>query len=122
MRFWPIVVLVLLLSVQPVAAAQPAQVLSAVVRVDGSLVRGTGAVSSATFGSDGYFEVIFNRDVRNCTYVANPGAPDAGGPDDALTLSVSSRSTNPNGVALLMYDTILAADSRSSGFHLIVVC
>ena len=47
-------------------------VLSAVVASDGTLSRGVGAVSSRYLGS-GNYEVLFNRDVSDCTFVANVG-------------------------------------------------
>jgi hypothetical protein len=96
--------------------------LSAVVNVDGSLARGNGAVSSASLGVDGQYEVIFDRDVTQCAYVAVGGEATDFGADDAITIGVSRRQGNPNGVFLIEYDAILMRDSYSSGFHLIVNC
>lgn len=96
----------------PVAGAA----LWAVVNLDGSLARSSGAVSSAQLGADGSYEVIFNRDVTGCAYTAT------GADDDALSMGVSSRDGNVNGVYVIEYDTILARDSYSSGFDLVVNC
>lgn len=112
-----------LVSAPAVLAAPPWPApLWAVVRVDGSLARGGGAVSSAQFGALGYYQVVFNRDVTGCAYVVTAGEATALGPDDAITFSVAPREGVANGVAILEYDTILAQDSYSSGFHLVVVC
>ena len=100
-------------------AARPAPAQSslfAVVNVDGTLDHGNGVVSSAQLGADGTYEVIFNRDVTSCAYVGS------GAFDDALTIGVAPRDTNPNGVYVVEYDTVLGFDSWSSGFDLIVMC
>ena len=96
----------------PVAAAT----LWAVVNVDGTLARASGAVSSAQLGADGSYEVVFNRDVTGCAWTAT------GADDDGLTIGVSGRDGNPAGVYLIEYDTVLARDSYSSGFDLVVNC
>jgi hypothetical protein len=94
----------------------------AVVRVDGSLARGSGAVSSQQLGVDGEYEVVFNRDVSGCAYVATAGEAGSFPPDDAITFGVAGREGNPNAVFLIEYDAVLARDSYSSGFHLVVHC
>jgi hypothetical protein len=97
-------------------------VLTAVVNVDGTLARGSGAVSSAALGVDGQYEVIFDRDVSQCAYVATAGEATIFPADDAITLGVSPREGNVNGVFLAEFDALLGRDSYSSGFHLIVAC
>ena len=96
--------------------------LAAVVHVDGTLARGRGTVSSAALGVDGQYEVIFDRDVSACTYVASGGEATTVGPDDAVVFTVAPRDSNANGVFVQEWDGVLGYDSYSSGFHLIVVC
>ncbi|SRR6266567_5626921 len=106
------------------AARSAPVMLTAVVRVDGSLARGIGAVSSMQTGVDGEYRVTFSRDVSGCTFLATAGeaVPFTPGPDDAITFGVAPDNTSVNTVFLLEYDAILARDSYSSGFHLAVVC
>src|SRR2546422_11217110 len=79
-------ILVAILSVTPsstsAAARSTTVTLTAVVKVDGSLARGRGAVSSSQLGVDGQYEVVFNRDVSNCVYVATGGQATTFPPDD----------------------------------------
>lgn len=98
-------------------------ILSAVVNTDGTLARGSGAVSSSQTGTDGYYDVTFNRDVSGCTYTASGGTATSNGIlDDAVIFTVSPGYSTSSSVAVLEYDAILGYDSYSSGFHLIVAC
>jgi hypothetical protein len=108
----------------PSFSAPPARptVLSAVVNVDGTLVRGVGAVSSFSFEVDGAYEVTFNRDVSQCTYVGGAGEANTFPADDAITIGTSLGDSSNNAVYVIEYDAILGYDSYSSGFHLLVVC
>jgi hypothetical protein len=101
-----------------IAQAQ-AQSLFAVVNSNGSLARGLGAVSSRGTGLIGNYEVIFNRDVRNCAYVATIGRFNTGvaAPGE---ITVASRGGNNNGVFLTLKDS--AGNRRAEGFHLVVTC
>lgn len=108
-------------------AARPAAVSAswAVVGLDtstntASLVRGRDAVGATATGTDGSFVVTFGKDVSKCAYTATGGNDTS--PDDALTFGVSPRNGDPNSVFVLEYDTILARDSYSDGFHLVVNC
>lgn len=96
--------------------------LAAVVNLDGTLARGNGAVSSLANGVDGQYVVSFNRDVSGCAYVASGGEATASGPDDAVVFTVAPAFGNTSGVFVQEWDGVLAQDSYSSGFHLIVVC
>jgi hypothetical protein len=114
--------LVVLLAAFP-AAAPPAFTTGwAVVNVDGSLARGSGAVSSTQLGVDGQYTVTFNRNVSGCAYVANGGEATAIAPDDAVVFTVAPGEGNPNAVFVQEWDGVLGVDSYSSGFHLIVTC
>jgi hypothetical protein len=94
----------------------------AVVNLDGSLARGSGAVGSAQNGVDGQYVVTFNRDVSRCAYVASGGEATAIAPDNAVVFTVAPAEGQANGVFVQQYDAVLAQDSYSSGFHLVVHC
>lgn len=107
------------------AAGRPqatATALWAVVNTDGTLARGSGAVSSSQLGTDGYYTVTFNRDVSACAYTATGGAASASDVLDDAVIFTAQPATNPAGVLVLEYDAILGADSYSSGFHLVIAC
>lgn len=93
--------------------------LFAVVNADGSLDRDFRAVSAQRF-SRGQYEVVFNRNVSRCAYVATIG--DSG--DDVIPpsgeISVAGRFGNDNAVFIVTYDS----DGRPAnrGFHLAVHC
>ena len=116
------IVAVALGSASGAARNTTATTLSAVVTVDGLLARGRGAVSAAQLGVDGQYEVVFNRDVSTCTYVASGGEATTFPPDDAVVFTVGLREGNANAVFVQEWDGILGIDSCSSGFHLVVVC
>lgn len=116
------------------APGADATALWAVVRGDGTLVRGSHVTSStklellAISGNagpaavgDGQYEVVFDRDVTGCAYVATLGL----GVLEIVTvphggITVEPRVMKPNGVFLSTFDeTATAADS---GFHLAVFC
>jgi hypothetical protein len=115
--------LVLLVMPLGVTAARPITPapLWAVVNLDGSLARGSAASSSA-LGVDGQYQVVFGRDVSNCAYVASGGEATALSPDDAVVFTVAPRESNTSAVFVQEWDGVLARDSYSSGFHLIVAC
>jgi hypothetical protein len=50
-----------------------ATTLWARVKFDGSLKKGSGVVSTEKISSKGGYEVVFNRNVSACAYVATPG-------------------------------------------------
>jgi len=126
-------VLVILNSLAAIVAVTPSSTsiaarsttavsLTAVVNVDGSLARSRGAVSSSQLGVDGQYEVVFNRDVSNCAYVASGGEATTLPPDDAVVFTVAPRDGNANAVFVQEWDGVLGRDSYSSGFHLVVIC
>ncbi|MPZ58606.1 MAG: hypothetical protein GEU91_19370 [Rhizobiales bacterium] len=92
--------------------------LSAVVDQNGNLDRGAGIVSSARV-SIGQYEVIFNQDVRECTYVATVGGTTIDTYTNKMIASPARRDQQDNGVWVRV--------SAGSGhvdapFHLTVVC
>jgi hypothetical protein len=90
----------------------------AVVSNAGGTVRARGATSSARIGP-GVYEVIFDRDVRGCVYVATLGDESAAGPGNGQ-VSVTSAPANVNGVRVRTRNSQGNDDDRS--FHLIVSC
>jgi hypothetical protein len=117
-------IVALLIVSQTGGAAAPRQssVYSAVVNLDGSLARGRGAVSAFANGVDGQYEVTFGVNVSTCTYVASGGEATALSPDDAVVFTVAPAQDSANNVFVQEWDGVLARDSYSSGFHLVVVC
>ena len=102
----------------PGAPGAPATALWAVVNADGTLARGSGAVSSTSLGF-GTYEVLFNRDVTGCAYVASAGTASSGSPPDAF-VSTSPRANDVNGVFLDARTS--TGDSVPNPFHLAVFC
>jgi hypothetical protein len=90
----------------------------AVVSTTGATVRSRGTTSSARLGP-GVYEVIFDRDVRACVYVATLGDESAAGPGNGQ-ISVTSAATNVNGVRVRTRNSQGADDDRA--FHLVVSC
>jgi hypothetical protein len=106
--------------------------LSAVVFVEpttqqATLIRGNNVLSATWIGTDGIYNVTFNRDVSTCTYTATAGIPywDSVS-DDGVILNVAPAANGfgalPNAVMVQEYDAVLARGNGSTGFHLIVEC
>jgi hypothetical protein len=91
----------------------------AVVGPGGQLRRGRGYSSVARTGR-GRYQVIWTSDVRNCGYYATVGDPSAAPPPQNSQVSVSSLSSNVNGVAVRTENRMGAQVDR--GFHLLVLC
>jgi len=97
-----------------------AQGLWAVVNSNGTLARGRGATSAGSLGVDGQYQVIFNRDVAGCAYVATLGdAVASTGAEGVVT--VAPRSGNANGVFVQTYN-VLTGTEADLPFHLAVLC
>jgi hypothetical protein len=95
----------------------PVTVLFAVVTSTGTLNRGFGA-TAATRMSAGTYEVVFDRDVIGCSYVATVGNPDLGVTDG--TVDLAPRFMVPAGVFVQTRD--LAGTLADRNFHLQVAC
>ena len=68
----------------------------------------------------GHYEVIFERNVRSCVYVATIGSPGAVGESAPGLISTAGRNGARNGVFL---DTRNSSGGHASrGFHLVVNC
>jgi hypothetical protein len=82
-------------------------------------VRGRGITSAAKTG-DGQYQVIFDVDVRNCTYFATLGDESASAPGTGQ-ISVTSAAANVNGVRVVTRNS--AGDATvDRSFHLMVSC
>jgi hypothetical protein len=97
-----------------------ASTLWAVVNAEGALARGgTGAVSAAEGSGTGQYEVLFNRNVSTCAYIATVGLSSTGNPPVGVAV-VAPRGGNVNAV----YVETLALNGVQTAlpFHLAVFC
>jgi hypothetical protein len=94
----------------------------AVVTGAGVLARGRGVASVARTAA-GRYQVIFDRDVRSCAYVATVGDVSAAGPGTG-TASVSSLASNPGGVEVRTVEYNAGGNpvNTNKPFHLLVNC
>ena len=90
----------------------------AVVTSTGSLARGR-AVASVARTSEGRYQVIFDRDLRPCAYLATLGDTSAATPPSGQ-IGTSSLASNVNGIAVRT--TNATGDAADRPFHLIVPC
>ena len=90
----------------------------AVVSSAGIVARSRG-LSSAVRTGQGRYQVIFNRDVRGCAYLATLGSVGATGQGRG-SVTVASLASNVNGVAVRTFSQNGNATNRS--FHLVVNC
>ena len=102
----------------PSAALADGVTRHAVISNVGATVRGRGVASSAQIGT-GQYAVIFDRDLRQCTYFATLGDESAAGPGTGQ-IAVTSAASNVNGVRVVTRDSAGALANRS--FHLLVSC
>jgi hypothetical protein len=95
--------------------------MSASIEADGSLFRGVGVVSNTHLGgaNSGLYQVLFERDVTECFYVATLGRGTA---DNAANgfIEATPRANNANGVFVSTTSTADAAADRA--FFLLVFC
>ena len=91
-----------------------------VVTAAGLQARGRG-VTSVTRTNTGRYQVIFDRDVRNCAYSASIGDVGAVNPPRG-EIAVSALATNVNGVFIQARNGGDNAPLANRPFHLIVSC
>jgi hypothetical protein len=101
------------------AESYGARELFAVVDWEGKLRRGLHAVSATSLGT-GYYEVVFDRNVRRGAYVATTGGPGFQGVPPAAIANVMGRANNPRAVFVFVSD--LSGNPLAAGFHLVVIC
>jgi len=90
----------------------------AVINPDATVSRSSGGVTAASLGS-AQFEVIFNRDVRNCAYVAAIGGATNDIPAPGFAVSTQF-NPDVNAVQVNIFDSVGNPTDRP--FHLIVTC
>ncbi|MGH3931200.1 MAG: hypothetical protein ACRDTF_14630 [Pseudonocardiaceae bacterium] len=95
--------------------------LFAVVNANGTLARGCGARSSRRVpGSVGTYEVIFDRNVRDCSYVGTVGLSGSSNSSPPGEITVVGRFNNVNGVFITTHNSTGQLADR--GFHIAVHC
>jgi hypothetical protein len=93
------------------------QPMAANVNSTGTLVRGS-RVASATRTSTGTYQVIFDRNVSQCTYFAGTATGNAGVEDGEVT--VTNYGANANGVFVRTFNS--AGTLTDKGFQVEVIC
>ena len=86
---------------------------------DDIISAGQWAILAGLVGARAY-EVIFNRDVRDCAYVATVGLSGSSGSSLPGEITVVGRAGAPNGVFITTHDS--AGGPSDRGFHLAVHC
>jgi hypothetical protein len=105
---------------------EPATKLWAAVEggATGTILRGSGAVSVSKFGGTGQYLVRFDRNIRDCAWVATPGDPTTDGSWSTLrghTAATSAFSREP--VESVRVETSTGAGAfEDAGFFLAVFC
>ena len=92
--------------------------LDAVVDDAGTFIRGANSTGSSHLAT-GAYEVDFNRNVSNCSFVASVAQPHAGTAAQG-TATVAGRAGQPLGVFVQTFD--LGGTQVDRPFHLIVYC
>ncbi|HLM08234.1 MAG TPA: hypothetical protein VK307_00890 [Thermoleophilaceae bacterium] len=93
----------------------------AVVTQDGILARGRGlGLAPAARTGVGRYQVITNRDVRGCVYIATVGDPSAAGAPGASDVTTSALGSNVNAVAVRTWND--NGNPADRPFHLVVLC
>lgn len=106
------------LNADELIASAQSNVLRADVNGDGTLARGTGGTTTSR-PSTGRYNVVFNRDVTQCTPTATVGSPTTTDPARAF-IDVGLLSGNANGVRVNVEQDTGGAVNRP--FHVVVVC
>lgn len=102
-------------------AGPPPTTLWAVVSNKGALVRGgTGTVSATALLEPGAFEVVFDRNVSHCAYIATLGSIEAGSTFPGM-IAVATRLGNPDAVFVETFGE-KGKSALSESFHLAVFC
>jgi hypothetical protein len=70
--------------------------------------------------NSGTYQVVFDRDVSDCAYVASIGLTGSSGTAPAGFVGVSRLNANVNGVSVVTYDS--SGSAADEPFHLVVIC
>jgi hypothetical protein len=101
------------------AAAEAATPLWAVVEANGNLERGKSATASTKLGGNGLYEVTFNRNLSQCSWVGQIGTGNTT-PTIYGEMSIFLQSGNPNALFVQTAGSNGALSDRP--FHLMVHC
>jgi hypothetical protein len=91
----------------------------AAINEDGTLALGSGVVSTARLG-EGVYEVIFDRNVRSCVYVATLGRDRQNFGYPVGEISTAPRGNNNNGVYIRTWYS--SGEKYDRSFHIYVGC
>jgi len=112
------------LTLADIRGGEVSRRLFAVVRANGELARGGGVTGSRADGPDGRYDVTFDQDVSNCSYVASLGLPnndaDVNTSPPSGEIGTARLAANPNVVRVRTRNSDGSVDRKP--FHLIVVC
>jgi hypothetical protein len=97
------------------AVAEPRLVGWAVVNRDGTLARFKGVTANFRRGP-GNYEIVFNRNVRNCTYSVTPII------EARMPVLFQDSPTKPRSVQVVMVNPADDLNPGDSPFHLQVFC
>jgi hypothetical protein len=101
------------------AAPAPCLTLWAVVSKGGKLQRAGCPGTTSSFVGDGY-QVLFNRNVRDCAYVAVAGNAGSNGIAGPAIVTTAGRRGHVRGVFVAVFS--LTGKIIQRGFHLIAEC
>jgi hypothetical protein len=105
---------------------EPATRLWAAVQggTTGTILRGSGAVSVAKFGGTGQYRVTFDRNIRNCAWVATPGDPTTDGSWGSVTGDTAATSVlSIDPVESVRVETSTGLGTlQDGGFFLVIYC
>jgi hypothetical protein len=93
--------------------------LFAVVAAGADVPTRANGVVSVTHAGTGAYQVVFDRNVTGCGYIAGPGAVGAGGVP-GYDVGVAPQNGNPNGVFVQTYSA--AGNVLDQAFYLVVDC
>jgi hypothetical protein len=93
--------------------------LWALINADASIARSSGVTSAASEGT-GEFQVIFDQDVTDCSYIVSPGLNGSIGSTAPYFVGVTGRLGNPDGVWVTTYDDTGVATNES--FFIEAIC
>jgi hypothetical protein len=96
------------------------QALFAVINANATIARGVGVVSAATVSSAGQYEVIFDRNVRECAYTVTTGGTGSTETPAPGYGVATGRMDNVNGVFIRTFNS--AGTVTALAFHLQVSC
>jgi hypothetical protein len=108
-------------AIAETAELAAAGVLFAVVNSDGTLARGSGAVSATMLFADGQYQVLFNQSINRGAFLATIGLSADSGEELPGEIVVNLRVGTTNGVYVQTFNSVGEAQPSARSFHLAVV-